>query len=95
MTSLEDRRRLLTGELAGVLKGELDYPNWTTSIDGRENGSERFRQLADEVAKLIRQNGGQCLDGGWVRVTAGLIVAQLAHVHGLAPADGRLEYGGD
>jgi hypothetical protein len=47
--------------------------------------------LVDEVAKLIR-SGAHCLDERWVKQTARLIVAQLAHVHRLSPRDDYADY---
>lgn len=60
--------------------------DWTMGPDGRANTSPRFEALCDEVARLIRGEA-HSLIGGHTRSTAGLIMAQLAHVHGLAPRD--------
>lgn len=60
--------------------------DWTINpATGRTNSSPQFAALVDEVERLIQRNGGSCLDSAWVRATAGLIMAQLAHVHHLAP----------
>lgn len=47
-------------------------PDWTSAADGRSNSSPLFLHLCDEVEELIRSE-------------ARLIMAQLAHIHGLAP----------
>ena len=69
---------------AEYLKAELDIPNWT-SHEGRENSSTEFRKLCIEVDHLIREDGGWHLDPRWTGRLACLIMAQLAHVHHLAP----------
>jgi hypothetical protein len=51
---------------------------------GRSNSSAEFVFLVDEVARLILDDAWTLIRGG-ARNTAGLIVAQLAHKHGLAP----------
>lgn len=58
--------------------------DWTTH-KGRANSSPKFKKLVGEVARLIKSNGGHCLDEGWVEGTAQLVMAQLAHVHGVKP----------
>ena len=93
MSALEDWRKLATGEPIAFgpeahpqwLKREMDTPNWTTSAEGRENSSPEFTALVAEVDRLIREGGGWSLDPAWTRMKAGLIMAQLAHVHKLAP----------
>lgn len=63
-----------------------DYvPDWTCDERGASNSSEEFDRLVDEVARLIHANGGSCLSPTWVRATAGLIMAQLAHRHHIGP----------
>lgn len=59
--------------------------DWHKDYDGRSNSSERYQEAVKQVAKLIVQNGGHCLDRGWAHMMAGLIVAQLTHVHLFAP----------
>jgi hypothetical protein len=66
------------------LKTELDIPNWT-SYEGRENSSPEFKRLCDEVSLLLASNGGSSLSRSWADWMGGLIMAQLAHVHHLAP----------
>lgn len=62
----------------------MDGSDWTAS--GRQtNASETYLKLVEAVALLLIENGGSCLDRGWVRSQARLIVSQLAHVHGMAP----------
>ena len=62
--------------------------DWTIDpATNRSNSSPRFRELVDEVARLIREGAaGSVLSPNWVYGKAGLITAQLAHVQGLAPA---------
>lgn len=65
-----------------------DQPaDWTADPEtGRSNASEPYKRLCREVDVLIREGGGHCLGPGWTRSKAALIMSQLAHVHGLAPA---------
>ena len=48
------------------------------------NSSPEFNRLTSDVAQLIRRNPHDIVDGRIEKV-AGLIMAQLAHKHGLAP----------
>jgi dihydroneopterin aldolase len=59
--------------------------DWTER-DGRANSSLKFVNLCTAVEKLIRQSAHDLILGRADRV-AGLIMAQLAHVHGLAPKE--------
>lgn len=58
--------------------------DWTRGKDGRSNSSPLFNALIKEVARLIREDA-HILIAGRAEDTAGLILAQLAHVHGLSP----------
>ena len=58
--------------------------DWTRNKAGRSNSSEAFEFLVDEIERLIR-NDARTLIAGYAGNTARLIVAQLAHVHGLKP----------
>jgi dihydroneopterin aldolase len=59
---------------------------WTVDPDtGRSNSSAEYRRLCDEVERLIRSEAHSLISGR-ADVVAGLIMAQLAHRHGLAPA---------
>lgn len=59
--------------------------DWTVDpATRRSNSSPRFRELVDAVAALIR-NSAHDIVRGRLESVAGLIVAQLAHKHGLAP----------
>ena len=58
--------------------------DWTQDDAGRSNSSPEFLRLVAAVARLIR-NDAQVLLAGNAEMTARLIVAQLAHAHGLAP----------
>jgi hypothetical protein len=60
--------------------------DWTVDLEtGRSNSSQQYTDLVAEVERLIREGGGRCLSPAWARSTAALIMARLAHVHGLAP----------
>jgi transcriptional regulator with XRE-family HTH domain len=60
--------------------------DWTVGADGRSNSSAAFVALRDAVERIIRDDS-HTLISGRAGSTAGLIMAQLAHVHGLRPAD--------
>lgn len=59
-------------------------PDWTWDKRGRSNASPLFCKLCDEVERLIRSDAHSLISGN-AGSTARLIMAQLAHVHGLAP----------
>jgi hypothetical protein len=59
--------------------------DWTRGENGRSNTSDRFKALVAEVARLIRENPAMLCRRGYD--LAGLIMAQLAHIHDLVPAD--------
>lgn len=65
-----------------------DYLNNTaqdwTHKDGRSNSSARYLHCVAEVKSLILDSAFTLLQGH-ADTVAGLIVAQLAHVHGLEP----------
>jgi hypothetical protein len=64
-----------------------DERNWTVDPKtGRSNSSEQFEAMVNEVESLIRGSGFSLINGR-VGTVAQLIVAQLAHVHGLVPSD--------
>jgi hypothetical protein len=78
----------------------IDVPvaEWTVDPEtNRSNASPEYLHLVDEVAHVIRESAYFLLDGrpGGVRKIAGLIMAQLAHVHGLAPAGSTSELEGE
>ncbi len=59
--------------------------DWTINPDtGQSNSSDAFNAICDEVERLIRGDARNLIAGS-ADSTARLIVAQLAHVHGLAP----------
>lgn len=58
--------------------------DWTAA-DGVSNCSALFEDLSYEVAELIRSSAHSLLAGN-VNQVGRLIMAQLAHKHGLAPA---------
>lgn len=74
-------------EEQGAAMARLD---WTIDPhSGKLNSSRAFVTLCDEVESLIRADA-HALIAGNAGSTARLIVAQLAHVHGLAPpSEGR------
>jgi hypothetical protein len=62
--------------------------DWTIDPStGRSNSSEAFRAMAAEVGRLLRSEF-RVVDATVIARAAALIVAQLAHVHRLAPAAG-------
>lgn len=58
--------------------------DWTMSEEGRANSSPEFLHLCDEVERLIRGSAHALISGDAGSVSR-LILAQLAHVHQLAP----------
>lgn len=64
---------------------EIRARDWTMDGD-RTNSSALFLRLVREVERLIRSSAHELISGR-ADQTARLIVAQLAHVHGLAPID--------
>jgi hypothetical protein len=65
--------------------------DWTINPEtNRSNSSPLFLGLVQAVKDLINGGaGGFVLRPNWTGNMAGLIMAQLAHVHGLAPSDVR------
>jgi hypothetical protein len=62
------------------------WADWTRGPDGRSNTSAAFSALVEVVYKILREGGaGGILSDTWLLGRAGLIVAQLAHVHGMRP----------
>ena len=57
--------------------------DWTAA-DGRTNSSDAFNRIVDHVERIIR-NSAHDLMSGRADTTAAVIVAQLAHVHGMRP----------
>ncbi len=70
--------------------GERD---WTCDEKGRCNSSSEFNRLVARVEQIIR-NSAHSLINGDVNGVACLIVAQLAHVEGFAPASQAASEGG-
>lgn len=60
--------------------------DWTRGADGRANTSELYLKLVGEVERLIRGQA-HALIGGAADTVARLIVSQLAHEHGMVPAE--------
>jgi hypothetical protein len=58
--------------------------DWTHDATGRSNSSATFIELCRKVERLIRDDAHQLI-GGRAGNTAGLVMAQLAHRHGLVP----------
>lgn len=69
---------------AVVSRVEPGLPDWTEGQDGRSNSSVPFITLRAEVGRIIRDSAADLI-AGRSDVVAGLILAQLAHRHGLAP----------
>jgi hypothetical protein len=62
-----------------------DEPDWTRDPEtGLANSSPEFERIVGEVERLIRDDSRRLI-AGRADATARLIVAQLAHTHGLAP----------
>lgn len=61
---------------------EPEWGAWTIGPEGRSNTSLAFQQVVAEVERLIRQDA-HMLISGHAENTAGLIVAHLAHKHGM------------
>lgn len=57
--------------------------DWTIK-DGRVNNSDQFEILVERVDELIRGSAHDLI-AGRSAIVARLIMAQLAHEHGLAP----------
>jgi hypothetical protein len=62
----------------------VTHDDWTTGPAGASNTSEAFLTLCVEVERLIRGDAHQLI-AGHVHRTAWLVVAQLAHEHGVGP----------
>lgn len=59
--------------------------DWTVDpISGCANSSRAYVELCGHIERLIRGDASNLIAGQAGR-TAGLIMAQLAHVHGLRP----------
>lgn len=58
--------------------------DWTADSDGRTNSSEIYLHLVEEIERLIRGDAHMLISGR-ADATARLIMAQLAHIHGLVP----------
>ena len=58
--------------------------DWTRASDGRSNSSEAYSFICRHVERLIRSDAHRLLSGR-ADDTAGLIVAQMAHVFGMTP----------
>jgi len=69
------------------MSGTTESADWTFDPEtGRTNSSPLFRSLVSEVARLLGDGAsGYILDRRWIEGQAQLIMAQLAHVHHLAP----------
>lgn len=65
-------------------------PDWTIDPKSHHtNSSPEFDQLCKEVERLIRDSAHSLINGQ-VGSVAGLIMAQLAHVHGMAPQSSKI-----
>jgi hypothetical protein len=65
---------------------DFNAPSWTASDEGRENSSPAFTHLEREIEKLLCNGAaGMVMSHTWVKNTARLILAQLAHVHNVGP----------
>jgi hypothetical protein len=90
--ALEERERELyrrTGErlfAIGAASSAAVLQDWTVGPEGRSNTSARFLKLMSAVERLILDSGHDLIHGR-ANTVARVIMAQLAHVHGLAPKD--------
>jgi hypothetical protein len=67
------------------MKRHKTKSDWTRDPEtGRSNSSLKFELLVETVAGLIRSDAHTLMSGN-AESTARLIMAQLAHVHKLAP----------
>jgi hypothetical protein len=78
----------------------IDVPvaEWTVDPEtNRSNASPGYLRLVDEVARLIGSSAHSLVGAGEAGLgrVAALIMAQLAHVHGLAPAGSTSELEGE
>jgi len=60
--------------------------DWTRDETGRSNSSVHFKRIVAHVERLIREDAHKLI-AGRADMTAGLIVAQLAHVYGFEPVE--------
>ncbi len=61
------------------------HRDWTVDpATGRSNSSPKFQELTAAVTRLIKDDAASLLNGR-ADNTAGLILAQLAHVHHFGP----------
>lgn len=67
--------------------------DWTADERGVSNSSTAYREVADAVADLIWSSAHDLIRGN-TRAVARLIVAKLAHEHGLAPRETTIAGGG-
>jgi len=58
--------------------------DWTCDEFGVSNSSHEYLRLRDEIERLIRSDA-HALIMGRADMTAGLILAQLAHKHNVGP----------
>lgn len=78
--------RLKTKRARAAAMAKLD---WTVDPKtGCSNSSPEFGRLCSEVERIIRSDA-RMLMAGRADSTAGLIMAQLAHEHGLKPSKRR------
>ena len=78
---------LAAGDAAELIFFTLSFPttsSWTEDDEGVTNNSPLYLYLVQEVAKLIRNDAHNLLNGG-AHLTARLVLSQLANVHGMVP----------
>jgi hypothetical protein len=73
-------KRDLLRQLDELRSGSARVEDWTKSEDGRVNSSPLFLHLVERIETKLRETRPDMIPA-----TARLIVAQLAHVHGLTP----------
>lgn len=65
--------------------------DWTVDPETNcANSSPEFKRLSDEVGRIIRDSAHDLIQGN-ANTVGSLIMAQLAHVHSMAPAEVSVE----
>jgi hypothetical protein len=76
---------IIAEEVTVLTARKGDVADWTVDPStGHANSSLRFLALVSEIERCIRADAHKLI-AGRADATAGFILAQLAHVHGLAP----------
>ena len=68
-----------------LVEAKAEVGKWTEK-DGRANSSDLYVGLREEIGRIIRDDA-HTLIAGRADLTAGMILSQLAYVHGFGPPD--------